>query len=408
MANTLLHPKVYANVMLKLLKNNLVMGKLVTTEFKNEFKKVGDTVYIKRVPEFTVRSGAIAQVQNVTEGETPIKIDRQRGIDIQFTSLEDTLTVDQLLKSSIMEAEAAQLAQTIDSDLMGCTLEFPNWVGTPGQTIDSAPDFFKGPQRLDEMAVPGTNRAGVLSPADYWALAGNFTGLYAQRDIAENALERAKIPLIGNVQPYMTQSVINLVTGSRTASASVQVDGANQDVAYTAVNTNGYTQTLNISGTNGQTIKAGDVFTIAGVFPVNPRTKATLPYLAQFVNLVDVTIAGGVAALTIANPMITSGAFQTVSAAPADDAAITFMGAPTTAYPQNAIFHKSAIALVFARLTDPFSGQASYATDPETGVSIRYWRTSDGTNDTHLHRWDVLYGVKNVDRRLGTRESGTA
>jgi len=55
----------------------------------------------------------------------------------------------------------------------------------------------------------------------------------------------------------------------------------------------------------------------------------------------------------------------------------------------------------------PYSGEASYATDPETGVSVRYWRTSDGTNDLHLHRWDVLYGVKTVDRRLGTRISGT-
>src|SRR5688572_11648614 len=102
MANTLLTPKVYANVMLKLLKNNLVMGKLVTTEFKNEFKKVGNTVYIKRPPEFIIREGAVAQVQNVVEGEIPIKIDRQRGIDIQFSSIEETLTVDQLLKSEIM------------------------------------------------------------------------------------------------------------------------------------------------------------------------------------------------------------------------------------------------------------------------------------------------------------------
>jgi hypothetical protein len=409
MANAFLTPKVYANVMLKLLKNNLVMGRLVTTEFKNEFKKVGDTVYVKRPPEFTIRQGSIAQVQDVLEGEMPVKIDRYRGIDIQYTSLDLTLTVTDLLKNNVMMAQAAQMAQQIDSDLMSMCLEFPNWVGTPGQTIDSAADFFKGPQRLDEMAVPGSDRAGVLSPSDYWALAATFTGLYAQRDVAETALERAKIPLLGNVQPYMTQSVINLTTGTRATSGAAQVNGAAQNVTYGSINQNDYRQSLLVKGlAAAATIKAGEVFTIAGVYAVNPRTKAVLPYLAPFVNLVDaVASGGGTVTLTIANPIIVSGAYQTVSAAPADSANIVFMGAASTAYPQNALFHKTAIALVFAKLVEPSTGEYSYASDPETGVSIRYWRTSDGTNDTHLHRWDMLYGVKNLDRRLGTRLSGT-
>lgn len=409
MANTLLNPKVYANVMLKLLKNNLVMGRLVTTQFNDKFKKVGNTVYVKKPPEFVVREGAVAQVQDVTEHEIPVVLDRQRGIDISFTSLEDTLDVDSLLTNAIMQAEAAQLAQTIDSDLMAMCLEFPNWAGTPGQTVNSATDFFKGPELLDLMAVPQSDRAGVLSPVDYWALAGTFTGLYAQQSVANDALMRAKIPLLGNVQPYMTQSVINLTCGTRAATAASQVDGANQNVTYASL-ANDYKQTLDVKGlTAGHTIKAGEVFTIANMYAVNPRTKQSTGNLYQMVVLEDAQADGaGLVELTIANPIITSGAYQTVDSAPADGAAISWMGTASTAYRQNAIFHKSAISLVFAKLTDPYTGTASYATDPETGISIRYWRTSDGINDTHLHRWDVLYGVKNVDRRLGTRLSGTA
>lgn len=407
MSNQLLTPKVYANVMLKLLKNNLVMGKLVTTSFKNEFKKIGNTVYVKKPPEFTIREGQVAQVQSVIEGEVPITIDKQRGIDIEFSSIEETLTVTDLLKSEIMNAEAAQLAQQIDTDLMLETLMFPSWVGTPGQTIDSAPDFFAGPERLDELAVPGSDRNSVLAPRDYWALAGTFTGLYAQRDVAENALERAKIPLLGNVQPYMSQSVVNIVTGTRASTGAGAVNGAGQVVTYLSVSKN-WQQTLHVDGlTAGATIKKGEVFQIAGVYTVNPRTKATLDFLRQFVVLADAVVNGaGQVDLLIANPIIVDGAYQNVSAAPADNALITFMGNPATAYRQGAVFHKSAISLVFAKLITPYSGEASYATDPETGVSIRYWRTSDGTNDLHLHRWDVLYGTKNIDPRLGTRISG--
>ena len=47
-------------------------------------------------------------------------------------------------------------------------------------------------------------------------------------------------------------------------------------------------------------------------------------------------------------------------------------------------------------------------TDPDTGLTIRYWRYSDGASDTHNHRFDVFFGTVNADRRLGTRVSGTS
>lgn len=418
MSNTLLTPKIYANVMLKLLKNNLVMGKLVTTEFNNMFKPgIGSTVYIKRPPEFIVREGPVAQAQNVVEGEVPVVLDRQRGVDIQFTSNEETLTVDQLLKSEIMNSRAAQLAQQIDSDLMSMVLQFPNWVGTPGQLINSPSDYFLAPNRLDLLAIPQSGRNGVLSPNDYWALASFFTTpAFNDNNTNLDALRIAKLPMLGNVSPYQTQSVINLTTGTRVTSGGAQVNGANQNVNYVDVSgsPNYYTQTFLLKNlVNGNTIKAGEVFSIDNVFSLNPRTKANTGALAQFVVLADVTVVGTTATVTIANPMIiantaANAAYATINAAPADSAAVTWLGALSTAYAQNAVFHKSAIALVFAQLSRPYSGQYDYATDPETGVSLRYWMTSDGTNDTHLHRVDVLYGVNNIDRRLGTRQSGVA
>ncbi len=415
MANTLLSPKIYANVMLKLLKNNLVMGRLVRTDLnninpriQNTVHKRGDSIFVKRPPEFTIRTGAIASVQDVVQGEVAVVMDKQKGIDISFDSIEATLTVDGLLNDAILNAEAAQLAQEIDTDLITLGLEFPSWVGTPGETINSATDFFLGPERLDDMAVPQDERNAVLATRDHWGLAGNFTSLLTQEQIATSALERATIPILGSVQPHMTQSVVNLTTGSRALTGAL-INGANQDVLYTAV-ANNYQQTLIIdTGVSTETVKKGDVFTIADVFAVNPRTKATLDFLQQFVVLVDGAYdGGGDLILTIANPIIASGAFQTVSAVPADGAAITYLGALSTNFRQNLVFHKAAMTLVFARLVEPFSGVSSYALDPKTGISIRYWRTSDGTNDTHLHRWDVLYGVKMLDARLGTRISGTA
>ncbi|WP_410967375.1 hypothetical protein, partial [Salmonella sp. SAL4436] len=53
---------------------------------------------------------------------------------------------------------------------------------------------------------------------------------------------------------------------------------------------------------NAKTLKQGDVFAIAGVFAVNPVTKAVEDYLQQFVVTADVVThaAGGNTTLSIA------------------------------------------------------------------------------------------------------------
>jgi hypothetical protein len=106
MANAFATPKVYANVGLALLKNELVMAKLCDSEAVNkEFVPgVGTTVYVKRPPEFAIRDGAVASAQDVIEGEVAVTCDKQKGVDVQFTGYEATTNVDQLLKSKVIKA----------------------------------------------------------------------------------------------------------------------------------------------------------------------------------------------------------------------------------------------------------------------------------------------------------------
>lgn len=409
MSNTFLAPKVFANAGLKLLKNNLVMAKLCDSEgVDKEFKPgVGGTVYVKRPPEFTIRTGATAAAQDVVEGELAVSVDKQAGVDVQFTSAEETLYVDKLLKSRVLDASMAQIASYIDQQLVARVSEFHNWVGTPGQTVDSPADFFLAPQRLDEMAVPANDRNAIMTPSDGYGMAGSLLALASQAgDVSKNALQKAKLPIIGNVDPYITQTVPSITTGTR-ATTGTLVNGAGQNVAYTTVKST-YSQSLVCDGQASKTFKAGEVFTIAGVNAVNPRTKADLGYPQQFAILADAASDGsGNVTFSISPPIISSGAFQNVTAAPADNAAVTHLGALSTTFRPSAAFHKTAIKLVSAKLVRPYSGEADFATDPETGLTVRYWRYSDGANDTHNHRWDVFFGTVNADRRLGTRISGS-
>lgn len=409
--NAFLPPKVFANAGLKLLKNNLVMAKLCDSEnVDKEFKAgVGGVVYIKRPPEFIVRRGATASPQNVVEGEVAVNVNIQSGVDVQFTSQEETLNVDKLLKSKVLSAAMATIASDIDGELVKRTLEFASWTGTPGTQMASTGPVFAAAQRLEEMGVPMDAVSGILTPGDGFGVANSLAASAAQAgDVARNALQKAKIPVIGEVDWYRTQTVPSLTTGTRTTTGTL-VNGASQNVAYTAVKST-MTQSLICDGAgNAKTFKAGEVFTIAGVNAINPRTKADLGYAKQFTIVADATSDGsGNVTLTISPAIIsdTSSPYQNVSAAPANDAALTHLGALSTTFRAGAAFHKTAIKLVSAKLIMPYSGEADYATDPDTGLTVRYWRYSDGASDTHNHRWDVLFGTANTDQRLGTRVSG--
>lgn len=415
--------KVATNAMLKLLKNNMVWGKNVSTRYSKEFgnreQQIGSSFTIRRPQEFVVSNGATFVNQDVVTGSAQVVIDKQKHVGLTWQPTDQPLSVDDLLRDSVLNAKMAQLAQQIESDIAAAALQFHNSVGTLGQVVNSALDFLKGPQMLDELAVPMSDRVGILPPEDFYAVGGSFTAqTFYGNSINDRALTSMRLPMIGSVQPYMAQTMLQYTTGTREDAA---VNGANQNVNYADVK-DSYTQSLIIdsAGAAGATIAAGDSFTLAGVFRINPRTKQAYSDLQVF-TVLSATVTAGAgedATITISPPIIvpsgadetlrTNTAFQTVSAAPADNAVLTWLGAASTSYRLPVIFHKDAIQLCFVKPTRPNTGEYSYATDPETGITIRNWAFSNGSTDTHQVRCDVLYGITNYDRRLGVKLSGTA
>ena len=405
---------VFAKESLRILENELVMTKKVHTDYDGEYSqkingyKKGDTISIRKPADFTVRTGATRSNQDVVEGSTSIVINQQIGVDVGFTSKEMSLDIDKSgVRERVLKPAMIQIADYVDRQIMGLYKFVPNWAGTPGQVINSFADFAKGPERLDEYAVPA-ERTGVLSPADHWGLLGSQTSLYMS-DVAKSAYRMAKLGTIGGVETYMSQNVPTHTVG--VATGTPLVNGGSQNVTWAASKDTG-TQTLNTDGwTNSTTgiLKAGDVITIAGVFAVNPVSKETLPFLKQFTVVADADSGAstGPAALTISPPIITSGSQQTCSAAPADNAAITVLGTGGTGYRQNMIFHRNAFAFVSVPMEMPASAYGA-TRESYKGISLRLIPGYDHENDVESWRFDLLFGVKAIDPRLATRLSGTA
>ncbi|CAO3447864.1 hypothetical protein [Azospirillum argentinense] len=410
MANVILTPSVIAKEALMQLENNLVMANNVHKEYKKEFVKVGQTVSIRTPVKFYTADGANRVNQDVEEGNTSITVDQRKHVSWKFSTQDLTLSIEEYSARYIKPAMVT-LANTVDQSLAGLYRYVWNAVGTPGTTPANYDAVAAVGQRMDEMAVPTDGeRKLVLNPAAGYKIAGTATALYMQQ-VAQDAYRNGSIGEIAGLETFKSTNVRTHTVGTK--AGTPLVNGANQGVTYAAVKSS-YQQTLVTDGwTAGSAVlKAGDVFTIAGVYAVNPvpgegsTGKTVLPYLQQFVVQGDVSAdGGGAASLTISPPIITSGPYQTVTAAPADNAAITVLGTASTAYPQNLAFHRNAFALVTVPLEMP-DGASFKARESANGLSVRVVKDYDINADEDIIRLDILFGRKAIYPDLACRLVG--
>lgn len=391
MSNAIITPDIIAKEALMQLENNLVMGKLVHREYKKEFVKVGATVDVRKPVKFSVTDGATRSNQDVQEASTPFTIDKRKHVSWKFATGDLTLSIEQYSERYIKPAMIA-LANQVDSDLLGLYKRVPQYVGTAGTTPSTFANLGAPAVRLDKGAVPSEERRMVLDPSAAFNVADMLKSLY-NPELVKGAIRGKSMGPIAGLDTYMDQNVKTHTPG--TWGTTPLVKGGSQNVTYAnATHTYGTTsQTLNVdafTATTG-TAKAGDRFTIDGVYAVNPVSKETLSNLQEFVVQADATADGsGNATLTISPAIITSGPFQTVSAAPADNAEITPV---TTAHVANLAFHKNAFGLVTVPLELP-DGAAFKARESHNGYSVRVVKDYDIDNDEDIIRLDILYGVK--------------
>lgn len=414
MSNTTLTADVVAKEALAILDNELGwLGKIHRaheSEFANNVNgyKVGDTISIRRPADFVIRTGATMNVQDVIEGKTTLTVDQQKGVDFQFSSTDLTLKIEDLSERVIKPAMSV-IINDVAKDVLNIAYQGTyNWVGTPSTNtfINSFADFAKLPERMDEMAIPQEDRLCILTPSDYWGFIGSQTSLYVS-DIAREAVRQGNLGMIAGVDTYMSQVAPTHTNGTADNTTPV-VKGTAQEVTYdTAKNT--WTQSLLTDGWDASaTITAGTVFTIDGVYMVNPKTKQSTGILQQFVVTANVTAQStttNTTTLTISPPIITSGPHQTVTySGDMDDNTITVLGSASAAYRQNIGMHKNAMSLAVVPMEMP-QAAVNGSRRTRNGLSVRVIPIYDGINDVSKWRLDILYGRKLIDPRLAVRLS---
>jgi hypothetical protein len=404
MANSILTIDMITRKALEILENNLVLTRNVNRQYDDSFAvegaKIGSTLRIRLPDRALVTDGAALQTQDDNEQFTTLTVASQKHIGVNFTSAELTMQLDDFAER-VLKPRISQLASSIDADVANAYKNVYNSVGTPGTTPSTSLVLLQAQQKLNENAAVMSPRYATVNPAANAGLVEGMKGLFNPTSTISSQFKNGMMGtgVLGFEEVNMSQSIKQHTTGTRSTSDTILVNGT--------VSTQGQSTISIDGGTGSATVTVGDVFTIAGVYAVNPQTRESTGSLQQFTVTQASTASGGAwTNIAISPAMYTSdNALATINAFPQDGAAVTFLGAASTQYAQNLVYHKDAITFATADLLLP-QGVDMASRQVHNGISLRVVRQYDINNDRLPCRIDVLYGYSTIRPQMACRMWG--
>lgn len=400
MADNLITSSIITAETLRILHNESAFLGNVNREYNDQFAKsgakAGATVNVRRPVQYTVRSGATANFQDVNETTVPITIQPEFGIDWDFTDFDLTLSVDKFSERYLQPA-GKRLATELDVRIAALYKQVYNFTGTPATTPTTALAALNAGVYLDNNACARDNqRTMAMTPLATAYMVDGLKGLFNDQSTVGKQYRSGQMGNALGMDFQMSQNLPTHTVGP--LGGTPLVNGPNQGIINSGATDNPYAATTSLL-TKGWTaaaalrLRAGDVFTIGGVFSVNPENKQSTGLLQQFVVTADFSSdASGNGSVVISPAIIAGGAYQNVTARPGDSAPITVLtGTANTGYGQNMLFHKDAFTLVTVDMDLP-RGMDMSERMVSNGVSLRFVRGFDITNNKRLCRFDILAG----------------
>lgn len=388
----------------------------VNREYREEFAKsgmkAGDTINMRLPSKYTVRTNATFAGQDHFERSTPLAVLSQYGVDVSFTTKDRTLSLDDYSKR-VLRPAMKQLAAKIEYDALVAAYKTVN-NGTNGTTNTSLTYryFQKTAQRLTDELAPVADRSAILNPGSMVEFLDATKGLFAAQSNLNEQFREGMMGRTGGcdvgentlLPPHTTGTMAGSpVTFGTTLGLSTT---ANSWVSTTALSVTGATAT--------GTLKAGDIFTLSGVYSVHPESKVNSGRLQQFVVQADVTMTTATSTYTVTvKPALLYGsgnAFQNCALSGVSDTSaltLTRLGASATAFAQDLFFHKDAFAFASVDLEDmsPYGAACSRAVSDN--ISIRFIQQYDSSADAVRGRFDVLWGFAPLLPELAARHLTT-
>jgi hypothetical protein len=401
-ANTLLTIGGITREAIRLFMNSNAFIGNIDKQYDDQFAKtgakIGQQLRIRLPNDYVVSDGPALSVQDTNEQQTTITVATQRHVDTSFNSVDLTMSLDDYSKI-ILAPKINNLAGNIASTIMsGVTVAQGPFAGTVVNGAEggicnyvanvdgsnnilnpTSETWLTAGANLDSNSAQVQNRKAVLDPFTMARTVSSLTGLFNPAPDISRQYKNARMYDALNLEWFMDQTVVNHTVG--TFSAGGTVNGANQTGTTVTVNA--------ITGT----LKKGDIITFAGVNGVNRVTKQSTGTLRQFVVTADVlTGATSVSIYPAIVPPVNgqSVQYQTVTASPANAAAMALVANAGATYRQNFIYAKQAVTMVTADLEMPPNVKG--AREQMDGISMRAVTQYVIGTDQTADRLDVLFG----------------
>lgn len=399
MSNTILTIDMLSRELLRLAHEKCTFLGTINRHYDKEFgkngEKIGDQLRIPLPAQYVRRQGSrIMNVQDAEETSVALAVSIQDGIDLKFNSAEMALSLDQMSKKHL-EPAMATLMSGVESDvLQGVSKLTPNVAGTAGTPPTDLVAVGAARAKLNQALAPKDgNRAIQMDSVTMGGLVNGLKGLFQDSQQIKEQYREGMIGRTAMADFYENERVWSMTNGTDVTTVTLDT--------YTIIDGD-----ADLTVTGFATPTAGMVFTIAGVYDVHPETKAAYSSLKQFVIL-----AGSTATNLLISPTIyITGAKKNVAAASGADitpsslttAALVFVGAASTTYTQNLMYHRDAYTFATADL--PLMADAAKCVRQQyDGISLRLWQQSDILNDVMLTRLDILYGYAAIRPQWGCR-----
>jgi hypothetical protein len=386
--------------------NQLKFVKTIDRQYDSRFAvdgaKNGGYLLIKDPNEYEVTDGAVMDTQDITETTQTLTVATQKHVAVNLSSVELTMSVDDFEEMYVKPA-MSKLAAIVEYTVLAAVYKnIYNMTGasTMATTPAGLACIMNANARLSQCLAPETDRNILMdSPAMAATVAAMGAYFHPATDL-DKALKSGYLGEAAGLKWWESNMVPNHTNGSRDDTTPLT------NIALIA---NGDTTLITTGFTAADTIKAGDVFTIAGIYDVNQETKQPYSHLKQFVVRTSATL-DGTDTLDIAPTIYKSGAKQNCYAAAWSGSCALVnetaggSGTLSATYAQNLAYHKNAFAFVTADLhKEPGSRMERAVIE---GISMRLWRGTDIINDKFPSRLDILFGYKTLKPAWAVRVRG--
>ena len=392
MANTLLTPTAVTREVLRVAHEKTSFIGTVMRQYDSSYAKtgakIGDSLKIRLPNQYTVRTGKTLNAQDTAESSVTLTVATQKGVDMNFSTAELALDLDDFSKRIIEPAISVLVSDIESAMLQSVTKDVYNHSGTPG-TLPTFAEIGVAKAKLNQNLAPKDNMRSIqMESIDMVGVVNELKALFHDTEQIEKQYLEGLVGRSMGLKWIENERIYTHTNGS-------DITG----ITFDSVTAAEGDTTLAITGASAAPT-VGSIFTMADVYQVHPESKVAYQHLQQFV-----VTAATTASLSFSPALQASGANQNISVLPATTAALVWVGAASGAFPNHLAYHKEAFAFATADLEMPegvhFSAQENFE-----GLSCRIVRQYDINNDNIPCRLDILHGFKTVRPQWACRVMG--